>query len=159
MFQSISAMRSPDLEEDETPVHDYLDDLESFFYLLVYILLLYTPNGARQPRTEASSLTLSKWAGPRTDIAISSKYSLFGAGRVASTAVRSVEATWGPKCTTLFEGFRDWTLERMDDKSELWDSRELHNTGDPLETLYSHRNKHYSEVLKIFDETITAMTY
>ncbi|KAF6760718.1 hypothetical protein DFP72DRAFT_756880, partial [Ephemerocybe angulata] len=51
-FQSISVLRS--LELELPPAHDYLDDLESFFYVLCHLVLLFERPGKRSERMDAN---------------------------------------------------------------------------------------------------------
>ena len=52
MFQSIMVTKFFDLSDQDKemmPAQDYLDDLESIFWILVFLLFIYQPNGDKAP--------------------------------------------------------------------------------------------------------------
>lgn len=135
----------------QAPLHDYLDDLESFFLLLVYAMLLYRPDGSRLPSTDEGPTIIASWAVDDPDLAYSNKRGILGIGSVKVRTSRLIEASWGPICGDLFQKFRAWTLSRTSDKQRL----EFERKGP--EHLLPKRGEHYSQVLQMFDESIEAM--
>jgi hypothetical protein len=140
-----------------SPAHDYLDDLESFFYLLAYIFLSYLPDGTPLPSGNEGPSIVWGWAEESASAARENKCLLFGAGPGASRALRLVEDAWGPACGALFDEFRWWVLEKRDEKDELLGGYPSERVVNPLESFHSHRDEHYAQVLKFFDEAIEAV--
>ncbi|TEB37855.1 hypothetical protein FA13DRAFT_1656842 [Coprinellus micaceus] len=155
LFQSHSVLMSAYLKK-HSPAHDYLDDLESFFYLLAYIFLSYRPDGTPLPSGEEGPSIAWGWSEESASAAQANKRLLFGAGPGASRALRLVEDTWGPVCGTLFDEFRWWVFEKHDEKDELLGGYPSERVPNPLEPLHSHRDEHYAQVLNFFDEAIEA---
>ncbi|KAJ3539452.1 hypothetical protein NMY22_g4727 [Coprinellus aureogranulatus] len=147
IFQSLSVLGSH-YEEDIAPPHDYLDDLESFFYLMVYIFLRYRPDGSRHSSGEEGPSLLLGWASDDPSEAHANKERLFGPTKIAR---RLINIEWGSACVKLYNEFRDWISSRRDDKEEL-EAR-----GSVNEPLPSQRKKHYSEVLAMLDDAISSL--
>ncbi|TEB25618.1 hypothetical protein FA13DRAFT_1692942 [Coprinellus micaceus] len=154
VFQSLCVLHSS-YPGEKPPSHDYLDDLESFLYLLTYIFLLYKPDGSRFQSKDTGPSIVRGWGDEDPQAAHSSKHSLFGAGSIADQALRLIEEHWGSSCSTLFDGFSWWVLDRRDEKLGLLDDHS--GSPDALEPIHSRRGEHYSEVLKMFDEAIEAV--
>jgi hypothetical protein len=132
----------------KSPIHDYLDDLESFLYLLVYIMLLYRPDGSRLLGTEEGPTILASWVEDDAELAWANKRGILGLGSVKVRTSRLIEASWGPICGDLFQKFRAWTISRTGDKQRLGFQ------GKGPEHLLPKRDEHYSRVLQMFDESI-----
>ncbi|TEB37817.1 hypothetical protein FA13DRAFT_1725452 [Coprinellus micaceus] len=156
LFQSLSVLHSGYLKS-RSPAHDYLDDLESFFYLLAYIFLSYRPDGTLLPSGDDGPSIVSKWGDESASAAFEKKYLLFGGGPAAKRALRLVEGTWGPVCGSLFDELRWWVLEKRDEKDELLGGYPSERVANPLEHFHSHRDEHYAQVLNFFDEAIEAV--
>ena len=143
--------------KDTSPAHDYLDDLESFLYLLAYIFLCYKPDGTPIPRGGEGPSIVWSWADDSADDAYSRKSLLFGGGGEATRALRLVEAAWGPVCGKLFDEFCWWVFEKRDEKDELLGGSPPERAANPLEHFHSHRDEHYAQVLHFFDKAINAL--
>ncbi|TEB21857.1 hypothetical protein FA13DRAFT_1819279 [Coprinellus micaceus] len=156
LFQSLSVLMS-DYLKDGSPSHDYLDDLESFFYLLAYIFLSYKPDGTPLPSDDDGPSIVWGWAEESPSAALENKYLLFGGGPAAKRVLRLVEGTWGPVCGKLFDELRWWVLDKRDEKDELLGGYPSERVANPLEPLHSHRDEHYAQVLNFFDEAIEAV--
>ena len=68
-----------------------------------------------------------------------------------------MEDTWGPVCGSLFDEFRWWVFEKHDEKDELLGGYPSESVANPLEPLHSHRDEHYAQVLRLFDDAIEAV--
>ncbi|TEB25227.1 hypothetical protein FA13DRAFT_1714053 [Coprinellus micaceus] len=60
LYQSLSVLESIFLKE-KSPAHTHIDDLESFFFLLLYILLSYRPDGTRLPSDAEGPSIAFRW--------------------------------------------------------------------------------------------------
>lgn len=109
MFQSANVLSSA-YHPDVAHTHDYLDDLESFYYVTAYLILAYDARGRflRHPRE------MKDWDDCSASGSFQAKitYMTTKGSRVASRA----SSTWGKECCTLLEQFhdliRDVTLAR-----------------------------------------------
>ncbi|KAJ3515433.1 hypothetical protein NMY22_g14456 [Coprinellus aureogranulatus] len=152
IFQSLSILGSFYNEEDAMP-HDYLDDLESFFYVLVYILLRYRPDGSRISSKEENDgpSILASWADPDSSKAHAAKDPVFSPTSGGYRVGRLVTEVWGPICGELFKRFCKWMMEIISVKERL------ESDSEELAALLSQREEHYSAVLAMFDDAIEAL--
>ncbi|KAJ3499925.1 hypothetical protein NMY22_g19439 [Coprinellus aureogranulatus] len=150
IYQSLSVLGSR-YREARAPPHDYLDDLESFFYLLIYIFLRCKPDGTRLSSEEEGPSILSAWDEDDASLAYTNKSRVYGFGSVAALTKRTIESVWGPVCLDLFVQLRDWTSARRSDKQKFA------YQGKDLALLYAHRKEHYSTVLEMYDKAIDSI--
>ncbi|KAJ3504524.1 hypothetical protein NMY22_g17896 [Coprinellus aureogranulatus] len=180
IFQSLSVLGSS-YRRDAPPMHDYLDDLESFFLVLTYIFLFRKPDGSFFPTKSTGPSIVRKWEDPNPNAARYNKSAIFGGTADSFDAVDLIEESWGPICLKLFKDFRSWTSDVGEMKARLLkEARESKNLDDdddeddedvedgdedvdestpldPLESLHSRRDDHYAEVLGFFDQAISAL--
>lgn len=156
MFQSLLVLEALSLKE-HTPAYDYLDDIESFFYVLCYIFLVYLPDGRRLSSKDPGASLVWTWGERDTRQAFTNKRYIFGFGGDTIKAYEVVEKNWGPICYRLFESFLEWMAERREEKIELvLSTAGAGSSKDHLQRLHAHRNEHFNAVLKMFDEAIDA---
>jgi hypothetical protein len=135
----------------DTP-YDYLDDLQSFFYLLVYIMLLFKPDGSCVPGTEEGPSIIISWDERNPRRAFTNKEGLTGGNPLKYCIGGLIRASWGQICKGLFMKFCAWTLSRRGDKERLLFQKK------GAKNLLPKRDEHYSAVLEIFDEAIQAVS-
>ncbi|TEB25613.1 hypothetical protein FA13DRAFT_1777332 [Coprinellus micaceus] len=165
LYQSLSVLESIFLKE-KSPAHTHIDDLESFFFLLLYILLSYRPDGTRLPSDAEGPSIAFRWGAGDPKEALRYKMLARDFGSVAGRCNTLICGSWGPACGALVKDFRWWLVERGDEAMELLrdnesasdENSEREGTGreksNPLEPLLSVRGGHYATVLRMFDEAI-----
>ena len=136
------------------PDHDYLDELESFFYVLTCIFLLFRPDGSRLPSDSKGPSIVWSWGSDDPDTANMIKRGMYEAEYVHLTALRLIQETWHPACASLFEEFRRFLLEVTSDKTTILALADERADWDVLQPLLSHRDEHYARVLGMFDKAI-----
>jgi hypothetical protein len=154
LFQSLCVLQSYAMAEKAAP-RDYLDDLESFFYLLAFIFLAHTPNGGRIPREEEGPSIVWAWADRDPDAANAAKEALLGLGPTARLAMYLVESTWGPHCASLFDKYRNYVSDIYYQKLDFLSAAD--GDGDPFEYLHLRRDEQYLDVLSMLDQAISAI--
>ncbi|TEB19358.1 hypothetical protein FA13DRAFT_1697927 [Coprinellus micaceus] len=154
LFQSLCVLQSYAMAEKAAP-RDYLDDLESFFYLLAFIFLAHTPNGGRIPREEEGPSIVWAWADRDPDAANTAKEALLGLGPTARLAMRLVESTWGPHCASLFDKYRNYVSDIYYQKLDFLSAAD--GDGDPFKYLHLRRDEQYLDVLSMLDQAISAI--
>lgn len=159
MFQSLSVLASYE-PQGRVPPHDYLDDLESFFFVLVYTFLIHRPDGSRVLSTEDGPSIVAKWDHPDPAVAGSQKEGTLG-GRDGLIATRIIKNRWGNVCSSLYRDFSDWMSDTREEKLEILgqvseDGDEQNTTAncDPLSDFHSRKDEHYARVLALFDNAI-----
>ena len=122
LFQSTAVLDSlRQLNEDKAPLaHNYLDDLESFFFVLCYLLFLFMPNGARRALDDKARGLMDGWDDDNADKALQPKLTLFHASTKRSAA-NLIGASWGMACRVLFMEFHEWLCKVRDEKEALVD--------------------------------------
>ncbi|KAJ3504523.1 hypothetical protein NMY22_g17897 [Coprinellus aureogranulatus] len=177
IFQSLSVLGSSN-KRGIPPMHDYLDDLESFFLVLTYVFLFRKPDGSFFPTRSTGPSIVRKWEDPNPNTACYNKDAIFGGSADSLDAVRIIGETWGPVCLRFFKDFRNWASDVGETKARLLreareskaldeEEEEDADGGDededectpsnPLESLHSRRDDHYAEVLGFFDQAINAL--
>ncbi|KAJ3522456.1 hypothetical protein NMY22_g11880 [Coprinellus aureogranulatus] len=142
IFQSLSVLNSHNPRRG-VRAHDYLDDLESFFYLLAYVFLRFRPDGTRVPDKEEGPSLVWEWADDCPSTASGRKSLVFSMGKVGGRALRLVEGTWGDVCGALFKKYRRWVSQVRSTKTALLykATRGQSVDADPLKTLHA---RHFS---------------
>ena len=157
LFQSISVLASGYSRPGKRRHHDYLDDLESFFNVLVYLFLVYRPDGSRLPSDDESAAMVLQWdtPGPAASAGLKACVQMPCAGN-GVRAPQLVEASWGSICADLFKQFRDWIFAVRHEKEDLLQSSKV-TTESALSSLLSMCKEHYSAVLKMFDDAVMVL--
>ncbi|KAF5341104.1 hypothetical protein D9611_005957 [Ephemerocybe angulata] len=103
MWQSIALLRSRALEKSDpprpSPPHNYLDDLESFYYILCYFLLVYARPGALP--SQAALKRFAKTNQHDVDQAEDGKV-----GLLTQPISSGCSRWWGDVCGDLVEDYR-----------------------------------------------------
>lgn len=94
-------------------VHDHLDDLESFFYVLTHIIYACDCHGA----FHSIPNVLKLWDKYDGGFLAGLKRGFLTPGRVP----KDISARWPTECLSLFYGFRDFCREISLDKTDLID--------------------------------------
>ncbi|TEB14487.1 hypothetical protein FA13DRAFT_1823267 [Coprinellus micaceus] len=139
------------------PDHDHLDELESFFYVLTYVLLLFRPDGSLLPSDDKGPSIVWSWGSDDPDTANMNKRDIYEAEYAHLTALRLIQETWHPACATLFKEFRLFVIDIISDKTTILAGADERADRNLLQPLLSHRDSHYAKVLEIFDKAIDAI--
>ncbi|KAJ2936993.1 hypothetical protein H1R20_g96, partial [Candolleomyces eurysporus] len=161
MFQSLMVLRSWELTPAETPVYDYLDDIEAFFWVFAYILLIYTPNGHRMPIDHYRERLLWLWNHDHPCSAHAKKWTFLDAPSMAYEAQRAMHPGWKGACWDLFLKLRKFVYEINDEKERLvfQDRKELVTSeSDRFASLLVKVDEHYAHVLGMFDAALSKAT-
>lgn len=144
-FQSVAVLESPG--RSLAYLHDYLDDLESFFYVLCHLILLYDAPGIISPANEAA---LARWQRDDLQVVADAK------GAFLSKRTREVSAWWGDAGRTLLSKFQALMNEIVDDKCHIIDTRTLTPEAklERLAVMNEEFNVHYEAVIKLFDNAL-----
>lgn len=156
MFQSLMVLRSWELTPAYTPVYDYLDDLEAFFWVFAYILLIYTPDGHRMPMSRFRERLLWAWNdSPST--AHAHKWIFIDTLSMEYETQRAMHPGWKETCWDLFLTLRKFVHEISDEKEGLvFQDRKEDGTAesDRFVSLLAKVDEHYARVLEMFDTAL-----
>ncbi|KAJ3549037.1 hypothetical protein NMY22_g1036 [Coprinellus aureogranulatus] len=98
LYQSISVLNS--LESTPRPKQEYLDDLESFFYVLSHIMFAFTRPGVLAPTQPPGFM--EGWPSPNPYISAATKYAFV----CQLLPVAGLSEYWHGACLTLLEEFQ-----------------------------------------------------
>ncbi|KAF6747079.1 hypothetical protein DFP72DRAFT_854763 [Ephemerocybe angulata] len=153
-YQSVSILMSADPENHPIPPHDYLDDLESFFYVTTHLILSFKGPGEC---VKSPPVFFSYWDDLDARTASASKSTLVRGGFHA----HFFPAYWGEACKTLVRGFQVFIKAVINEKIEIrfseigederarrWDAL----VGEDLDTNYAR----VDELFRVALENIAA---
>ncbi|KAF5336995.1 hypothetical protein D9611_002968 [Ephemerocybe angulata] len=149
-FQSISVLLSEIWHC--FPSHDYFDDLESIFYVLCTLVLLFEKPGVR---SEPDERNFVKW--DHSDPVCS------GEAKVAFVNAYPIEASpfWGEVCEELIIGVKAILKPILDRKDAIRVSRKVPKEAKPdkLEAIGKEFDSDdvYKKVIKLFDDALLAI--
>ncbi|KAF6743499.1 hypothetical protein DFP72DRAFT_976484 [Ephemerocybe angulata] len=149
-FQSISVLLSEMWHC--SPSHDYFDDLESIFYVLCTLVLLFEKPGVR---SEPDERNFVKW--DHSDPVCS------GEAKIAFVNAYPIEASpfWGEVCEELVIGFKAILKPILDRKDAIRVSRKVPKEAKPdkLEAIGREFDSDdvYENVIKLFDDALLAI--
>ncbi|KAG2012023.1 other/FunK1 protein kinase [Coprinopsis cinerea AmutBmut pab1-1] len=147
MFQSVMVLLG--FRMDNSPPHDHLDDLESFFYVFTYILFAYV-----KPKERRNSLPrlLLKWDQSEPERAEEAKCH-FMALRLHEVT-DTIDSWWGNIVVDLFTKFKQYIRNRSDDKRDAWYSASTPD-AEAIKKLRDEFEDHYKHITKLFQDAIT----
>ena len=134
--------------ENAATAHDYLDDLESFFYVLFWICSTYEK--AQRPRRGALPSTLARWEDNDPQSSSSEKYITISIPLSKHTC--PISTYFGDIFLDLLNSLRQFHKGQID--------RKFHSVGaprGPLTALMPQSEEHYAEVLGYVDIAIKAV--
>ncbi|KAJ2925068.1 hypothetical protein H1R20_g12047, partial [Candolleomyces eurysporus] len=163
LFYSLTILMALQMEKKLVPAHDYLDDLESLFYIFCYLVFMYTANGQLTTKNIVQELFISTWSnvhGPEST-AWSTKHSFLTMGMVELHASASMDQSWRlAGCWDLFVEFRRYMAGLVSKKIS-----ETHlpaknkpdangNIANRFSTILSEVNIQYAHILGLFDAAL-----
>lgn len=137
------------------PPHDYLDDLESFFYVLSELMMTRVCDG-REVNAEAREI-LKSWDTCDQPVAKSSKtcFVKFSLNRGLLDS-----EYWGKACLQLFKDFRKFIQEIVDEKAEI---RAMEDSDEEKMELFKAMRQgdkldaHYDALDALFGKALDAL--
>ncbi|KAJ2916715.1 hypothetical protein MD484_g3716, partial [Candolleomyces efflorescens] len=136
-FQSLMILKTSELDEEDIFAHDYLDDLESFFWVFSYILLTYKSNDPY-------------WS---YDV----KFTFLHSTCTDKAIRRTIDEGWRPSCLDLFVKFREYMSDLFTEKKMLLFDVESDAKGglpNRFSSVLAHVDEHYDHILALFDEAL-----
>ncbi|KAF6760722.1 hypothetical protein DFP72DRAFT_881339 [Ephemerocybe angulata] len=147
-FQSASVLWS--LIAELPPIQDYLDDLESFFYVLCHLVVLFDRPGKRNM---AMDDTLARWE-TEGDL----QTVMNGKAAICCGNCPQASLWWGDSSDALVKGFRKLIWEAMADKIAIrrnhWISHE--EQRQRLEAVAKDYGDIHDKVIKLFDDALAS---
>ncbi|EDR15368.1 uncharacterized protein LACBIDRAFT_321149 [Laccaria bicolor S238N-H82] len=145
-FQSVMVLRSA-LFGTRSATHDYLDDLESFFYILFWICCTYEK--AKWPCRGALPPALTKWEDDNPQFSSNAKFMTLSVSFDKDTPISTY---FSDIFLDLFNSLRQFLKGQVDKKLHLWNAPQ-----GSLMALMPQSELHYAEVLRYIDVAIKAV--
>ncbi|KAF5341214.1 hypothetical protein D9611_006102 [Ephemerocybe angulata] len=154
LYQSVSVLRhSDELAASANMPRDYLDDIESFFYVLCH--LLYGFKGVDLPVPEAFTgmATLAQWEDV---LGADCCKSLFLNAKELDT--RRMPPFWSLPCVELCDRFRKFLAPIVETKIDIHHTQGPKERHKPFQDLHSGLDAHYASVISLFDDALMALS-
>ncbi|KAJ2916709.1 hypothetical protein MD484_g3713, partial [Candolleomyces efflorescens] len=159
-FQSLMVLKTSALKPHRISAHDYLDDLESFFWVFSYLLIVYKADGTVAPKTILHEYLDSWNVAPRG--ASSAKFTFLFQAMMGDDVLEDMDEGWRYACADLFLKFRKYMRDIADRKDKLLCKREdVEKEGaftDRFSSILKDVDEHYDHVLALFDEALEKAT-
>ncbi|KAF5341001.1 hypothetical protein D9611_006092 [Ephemerocybe angulata] len=157
LYLSASVLRTSIQEKILAPVvHDYLDDLEAFNYVLSVLLLRYKGIGAVTPPEHEGNEVLDLWLGSSGHAASLAKLDYLATG----PADWQVPPFWSETCiqlccdvSTYLSGVAQEKIEIRKKKKSKWAAFRK----AAFSRLYDDIDKHYSSIIGFFDAALAEL--
>ncbi|KAJ2925069.1 hypothetical protein H1R20_g12022, partial [Candolleomyces eurysporus] len=157
MFQSLMVLRTAEMKEKEISAHDYLDDLEAFFWVFSYLVCFYRADGTPAPKSIFQAHPQS-WLKADPVDAHRRKLCFLSLRGIVCEAKLYMDDGWRFACADLFFKFREYMWKLADRKEELaFEDIE----GEPDESgpnkfasMLKDVDEHYNHILGLFDEAL-----
>ncbi|RXW18133.1 hypothetical protein EST38_g7710 [Candolleomyces aberdarensis] len=154
MFQSLMVLESFTLGE-YAPDHDHLDDLESFVYVLAYLLWTFEKPGIQKP---SPPKWMEKWGHDDPEAAHSAKSAVMLAEReLHEDYTDDITDFWGEPCRVLMFRLHKIISSIAVKKRQIARvAKRRSHTGDYKSLRYNKdgTHKHYDEILQLLDDAI-----
>ncbi|KAF6760776.1 hypothetical protein DFP72DRAFT_1165905 [Ephemerocybe angulata] len=148
MYQSICVLRSSEEDVHPSPPLDYLDDLESFFYVFCHLIFAFVRPGEPAP---VEHPLLRGWDKP-THLMSAVTKEIF---------IRSpcrddrLSAYYGEPCRALFRAFFTFIKELVEKKTDLRDADiSLEERDQQLKALTDNIDVHYARLDEMFRDAL-----
>ncbi|KAF6760881.1 hypothetical protein DFP72DRAFT_1165974 [Ephemerocybe angulata] len=152
LYQSFAVLKTGEDSDSLAHIdHDYLDDLESFFYVLCHLLYGFDSIGVEKSEADlAQTKPLEHWEIQDAIRAANSKFCYI---HLDGTFIPP-SAFWSQPCLDLAEKFRHFLAPLLLEKIKIREPMRSAARKALLDGLHSGMEDHYSQVLSFFDEAL-----
>ncbi|RXW17057.1 hypothetical protein EST38_g8800 [Candolleomyces aberdarensis] len=160
LFQSFTVLNTSFLKPHDVSAHDYLDDLEAFFWVFSYLLIAYKADDTRAPESFLHNY-LKSWDGEPAQ-ASPEKFVFLYQSMIGAKVIQIMDEGWRCACADLFIKLRKYMREIADRKDELLcELRGTEENGafpNHFSSILEDPDKHYDHILGLFDEALKKAT-
>jgi hypothetical protein len=157
MFYSIMVLKSITMKDpgDKAPAHDYLDDLEGFLWVYIFLIFTFKANGERRILKGDSVAEKHIKAWSDVSIAEDGKFTFLGRKSRLLDVIRAMDASWPKACTDLAVEFRQFMWPLVSAKDDLLKIEMAANENGDIPNRFSDVlskvDSHYDCILDLFD--------
>ncbi|KAF6760879.1 hypothetical protein DFP72DRAFT_1165972 [Ephemerocybe angulata] len=131
--------------------HDYLDDLESFFYVLCHLMYGFDSIGVAKSDTDFRETVMGAWEDEDAVLTAPSKLAYFHS---QGMHVVPPSPFWSQACIDLCEKIRHFLCPLLMAKIKIRSTKGAAVREAMLADLHAGMEEHYSEVLGFFDTAL-----
>ncbi|KAF6760898.1 hypothetical protein DFP72DRAFT_1003488 [Ephemerocybe angulata] len=154
LYQSVSVLENSDDDTVIAPVpRDYLDDLESFFYVLCHLLYGYKGVDLPDPDAFKGLTILAQWEQERLK-ATHAKAHYLGANELNA---RRLATFWSSASVELCDSFRKFISPIGRTKTSIRNKRDPKVRQKLFQDLHNEIEIHYAYVISLFDNALAAL--
>ncbi|KAF5341154.1 hypothetical protein D9611_006046 [Ephemerocybe angulata] len=150
LYQSVSVVDA----RSHLP-RDYIDDLESFFYVLCYLLYGFEGVNVQFPDAFGPDSVLGEWER-RTPRMASYRKEIYIT--MEGPAYRAPPPFWSVACINLCDKYRKFLAPLIDAKGHIRRKHPSLITREELQEIYSGVDNHYADVLAMFDTALVELS-
>ncbi|KAF6760845.1 hypothetical protein DFP72DRAFT_843121 [Ephemerocybe angulata] len=130
---------------------DYLDDLESFFYVLGHLLYGFEGPGRQAADAYERGAVLETWEDPVLQFASLAKLTYL---MTLDTDVRPPPLYWSSACTKLCDSIREYLYPIVKTKASIRRTNGRRMRKALLENLHDGLDGHYATIIAFFDTAL-----
>ncbi|KAJ2916884.1 hypothetical protein MD484_g3477, partial [Candolleomyces efflorescens] len=156
LYQSWIMLKAYSMPESlvVAPAHDYLDDLEAFFWLFCYLVFSYNPDGGHVSELRKIGLEwIEGWKSHSR--ALNYKQSFLSSGTLRTEARATMYPGWGDLCVDLLVDLRDVMAEFSKAKEySLFRTQGPGSVTNRFSEILRDVNGNYARVITLFDNAL-----
>ncbi|KAF6760884.1 kinase-like domain-containing protein [Ephemerocybe angulata] len=154
LYQSVSVLRNSDGGTTIAPVpRDYLDDLESFLYVLCHLLFGFKGVNLPVPEAFGDMAILAQWEQVRLSAA-HAKANFIGDDELDA---RRIPPFWSSACVELCDKFRKFASPISKTKNRIRNWADPKTRQELSQNLHNEIENHYAYVISIFDDALSSL--
>ncbi|RXW17055.1 hypothetical protein EST38_g8802 [Candolleomyces aberdarensis] len=158
IFYSTAILEGLSMDVKDRPAHDYLDDLEMFFWIFDYLMFTRKTNGEKAEIKEMQNTIISWCRVEEPAEAHSAKWTFITKTVRAEMVKKSLDESWHSISVDLFLKFKDYMRKLCIEKEKLTGSKmEPYLDGivpNRFSPILKNVDKHYTYILGLFDEAL-----
>ncbi|RXW19657.1 hypothetical protein EST38_g6199 [Candolleomyces aberdarensis] len=158
MFYSLILLKSKyELKLSNPPAHDYLDDMEAFFWIFNFFIFTLKANGEPVKEIKAAlQENITLWGDMKMAFGI--KWGFISMKGIVKEASAALDESWRYSCWDLFVKFREYMYDLVSEKELMIYDINPPNADGIIENRFSEVLKnvdgHYDYILGLFDAAL-----
>ncbi|KAF5341175.1 hypothetical protein D9611_006063 [Ephemerocybe angulata] len=154
LFMSVALLRDAAAYRMSEAVHDYLDDLEAFLYILYKLLYGFSGPSTPLPRiSDPLESVLTRWETGLDSTIAQAKANFLR----KDDFYQAIPPYWSEACVKLGDKFREHICEIAREKDSIRKESVAETRMERFKSLYDGIDSHYSKIIGFFEEAIITL--
>ncbi|KAJ2926789.1 hypothetical protein H1R20_g10293, partial [Candolleomyces eurysporus] len=142
----------------DRPAHDYLDDIEVFFWIFCFLIFMRKANGEKAETKTIQNLILGWCLVNTPQLAYSVKSTFLRRTMDVNEVKLSLDESWHSICEDLFVNFKDY-VRKIDEQREPLQNKKMEPFLDGtipnrFSPVLKDHDTHYTYILSLFDDAL-----